>query len=513
MPIQYRNPVLAGFHPDPSVCRVGRDFYLVTSSFEYFPGVPIFHSRDLVHWRQIGHCLQRPSQLPLAGASASGGIWAPTLRHHNGVFYMTTTNVSSGGNFLVTAAAAEGPWSEPIGIAQPGIDPSLFFDDDGTVIYSTSSGGALQSRIDLATGKLLCEPKVVWRGTGGKHPEGPHLVRRNGWVYLLMAEGGTEYGHMVTMARAKSAWGPFDPCARNPLLTHRGYESPIQAIGHADLVDMGDDAWCAVFLGVRPNGYPPCYHLGRETFLSPVEWAENGFPVIGAQGRVALAMAAPLPLESESDPAARDDFTSKELALSWNFLRNPAPALYALDERAGYLRLRGSADGLDDVASPAWVGRRQCHFALQAAACVEFQPASEREEAGLVVRMNERHHYEIFVTQRAGQPSVVLRRRIGSLQAEVGCQTLSPREASRLVLAIEADRDRYVFSYGASENELRRLGEGETRYLSTEVAGGFTGVYLAMYASGNGVPCKRPADFDWFDYRARHDAPAGPAGQ
>jgi alpha-N-arabinofuranosidase len=498
---KYTNPVLPGFYPDPSVCRVGQDFYLVTSSFEYFPGVPIFRSRDLVHWRQLGHCLNRPKQLPLDGARASGGIFAPTLRHHDGVFYLTTTNTSSGGNFIVTASAAEGPWSDPIPVAQPGIDPSLFFDEDGNVLYTTASGGALQSRIDVASGQLLSEPKVVWGGTGGQHPEGPHLYLRDGWYYLLMSEGGTEYGHMITMARARSPWGPFEPCARNPLLTHRSLWSPIQAIGHADLVETAGGAWFAVCLGIRPNGYPPCYHLGRETFLSPVAWAVDGFPVIGDNGRLALEMEAPLPLAAPSEAPVRDDFTSGELAFCWNYLRNPNPALYSLDERPGYLRLRGSAHGLDDIASPAWLGRRQCHFAVSAAACLEFQPQGEREEAGLVVRMNERHHYELFLTLRAGVPSVVLRRRIGSLRAEVAAQALAPSDASRWVLAVEADRDGYVFSYGPSEHDLQSLGSGETRYLSTEVASGFTGVYFAMYASGNGEPCARPADFDWFDYR------------
>lgn len=497
---RYQNPVLPGFYPDPSVCRVGRDFYLVTSSFEYFPGVPIFHSRDLVSWRQLGHCLNRPSQLPLSGAAASGGIFAPTLRHHRGLFYMTTTNVSSGGNFIVTARSPEGPWSEPIRVAQPGIDPSLFFDADGSVIYTTSHGGALQSRIDVATGELLSEPKVVWSGTGGQYPEGPHIYQREGWYYLLMSEGGTEYGHMITMARSKSVWGPFEPCARNPLLTHRSLKSPIQGVGHADLIDTADGAWFAVSLAYRPNGYPPCYHLGRETYLSPVTWADDGFPVIAEQGRLALEHETPLPLEPRPAPVVRDDFVTRELAPCWNYLRNPDMALYALDERAGCLRLRGSADGLDDVASPAWVGRRQCHFSVRAAACLEFLPATEREEAGLVVRMNERHHYEIFVTRRSGLPSIVLRRRIGSLRAEVACQPLPPG-VPRQVLAIDADKDAYRFSFGPSETELRPLGEGETRYLSTEVAGGFTGAYFAMYATGGGVPCNAPADFDWFEYR------------
>jgi len=500
---KYRNPVLPGFYPDPSVCRVGTKFYLVASSFEYFPGIPIFQSPDLVHWRKLGHCLERPSQLPLSGATASGGVWAPTLRHHDGRFYMTTTNVTSGGNFIVSADAPEGPWSEPVPVAQPGIDPSLFFDEDGSVFYTTANGGAFQSRIDVTTGKLLSEPKLVWPGTGGQYPEGPHLYFRNGWYYLLLSEGGTEYGHTVTMARAKSPWGPFEPCARNPLLTHRSHLSPIQATGHADLVESADGAWFAVFLGIRPNGYPPCHHLGRETFLSPLTWTEDGFPVIGDGGRVSLEMQTPLELQSAFEEPARDDFTSPGLALCWNYLRNPDLARYSLDERPGHLRLRGVAPGLDDIASPAWVGRRQCHFAVRAAASLEFEAASEREEAGLVVRMNERHHYEIFVTRRAGRPSVALRRRIGSLRAEVASRSLSPNESSRVVLAIDADRDKYVFSCGPSEEQLGPLGDGETRFLSTEVAGGFTGAYFGMYATGNGAPCERPADFDWFDYLER----------
>jgi xylan 1,4-beta-xylosidase len=499
---RYRNPVLPGCYPDPSVCRVGRDFYLVASSFTYFPGVPIFHSRDLVNWRQLGHCLSRSSQIPLAGAAFWSGIWAPTLRHHDGVFYMTTTNMASGGNFLVTASAPEGPWSDPLPIAQEGIDPSLFFDRDGSVIFTTSHAGAFQSRIDVSSGKLLSEPRLVWGGTGGQYPEGPHLYRRGDWYYLLISEGGTEYGHMITMARSQNPWGPFEPCLRNPLLTHRSHKSPIQALGHADLVDTADGTWFAVALGIRPNGYPPCHHLGRETHLVPVEWSPDGFPVFGEHGRLALEHETPLRLEPWPAPAVRDDFATTELALSWNHLRNPNPALYSLSERPGHLRLRGSADGLDDVASPAWLGRRQSHFALRIATCLEFRPSTEREEAGLVVHMNEQHHYEMFVTRRNGTPSVVVRRRIGTLRAEVACQPL-PSDDSRCVLAVDADRTKYVFSHGTSEGTLQPLAEGETRYLSTEVAGGFTGIYLAMYASGNGVASAGPADFDWFDYIPR----------
>jgi alpha-N-arabinofuranosidase len=416
---------------------------------------------------------------------------------------VATTNVSSedhfksGGSFIVTASAPEGPWSDPIFVAQPGIDPSLFFDEDGRVYFTTSHGGALQSCIDVKTGQLLTEPKVVWSGTGGQHPEGPHLYRHDGHYYLLISEGGTEYGHMLTVARSRSPWGPFEPCARNPVLTHRSQTSPIQGVGHADLVDTPEGDWFAVTLAFRPHGYPPCHHLGRETFLCPVTWHEDGFPVFGESGRLKLEHETPHSLEVMAPRASRDDFQGDELAPHWNHLRAPDPKKFSLSERPGHLRLTGSAHGLDDVAAPAWVGRRQAHFDVKVAASLEFTPTTRNEEAGLVVRMNERHHYEIFVTLRDGMRVAVLRRRIGSLVAEVASKPLSH---GNVVLEIAADKDKYVFSCSDAEGEQRRLGEGETRYLSTEVAGGFTGVYFGMYATGNGAPCAGLADFDWFDY-------------
>lgn len=493
----FENPVLPGFYPDPSVCRVGEDYYLVTSSFSYFPGVPIFHSRDLVNWRQLGHCLTRPSQLALGAGPTSAGIFAPTLRHHQGVFYMTTTNVTSGGNFIVTATDPAGPWSDPIWVSQPGIDPSLFFDEDGSVYYTTSHEGAFQSRIDVKTGALLSESKVIWEGTGGQYPEGPHLYRHDGSYYLLISEGGTEYGHMITMARSQSPWGPFEPCKENPVLTHRSYRSPIQGVGHADLVKSPDGHWFAVCLAYRPEGYTPCYHLGRETYLCPVEWQAGEFPVFGNAGRIALQHETPLALHPFAEAPAVDHFDGGTLGLEWNFLRNPDPTMFSLRERPGFLRLRGSAVGLDELASPTWVGQRQCHFDVKVTTQLEFQPTQESEEAGLVVRMDESHHYEIFVTRRTSLRHVVLRRRIGNLVRETESRHL-PDDGGPVVLRVDAERKRYVFSFGPSEDSLEVLGEGETRYLSTEVAGGFTGVYFALYASGNGTACAGPADFDWF---------------
>jgi xylan 1,4-beta-xylosidase len=438
--------------------------------------------------------------LPLGGATASGGVWAPTLRHHAGIFYLTTTNVTQGGNFIVTASAPEGPWSEPIYVAQPGIDPSLFFDEDGSVLYTTAHDGAFQSRIDVRTGQLLGEPQRVWSGTGGQYPEGPHLYRRGAYYYLLLSEGGTEYGHMITLSRSRSPWGPFEPCPRNPLLSHRSRQSPIQGLGHADLVESASGEWFAVALGFRPNGYPPCYHLGRETFLCPVSWADDGFPVFADHGQLALEEETTLELRPFAAASQRDDFDTSELPLHYNYLRNPEPSSYSLTERPGYLRLRGAEAGLSDVASPTWVGRRQCHFAVRVMVRLEFVARAENEEAGLCVRMNEQHHYEQFLTRRNGRACVVLRRRIGSLCAEVACEPLTSKAPS-CVLVIDAQRDEYVFSQGEDESQLRVLGAAETRYLSTEVAGGFTGVYFGMYATGNDAACAEPADFDWLEYR------------
>ncbi len=497
--MKFNNPVLPGFYPDPSVCRVNNDFYLVTSSFEYFPGVPIFHSRDLVHWRQIGHCLDRASQLPLERAESFSGIYAPTIRYNDGIFYMTTTNTSGIKNFIVTAKKPEGPWSEPVAVNQDGIDPSLFFDRDGSVYYTTSNGGAMQSMIDVKTGRLLTEPKLVWKGTGGRYPEAPHLYFINGWYYLMLAEGGTGYEHMVTMARSKDPWGPFEPCRRNPVLSHRSTPNPIRATGHADLIYTGEH-WFAVFLGVRTYGYDDTHNLGRETFLCPVSWTDDGFPVFGDNGMAFMEMESPMKPEPFPETAARDDFDDEKLQYCWNYLRNPDEKLYSLKERPGFLRLKGSKYGLDDIASPAWLGRRQCHHKVRVMASIEFKPESSNEEAGICVRKNEQHHYEMFLSLKLGKVCVVLRERIANLKSELACVPIPEGMRERCILGIKADENNYTFSYGSSENDLKPLGTGITRYLSSEIAGGFTGVYFAMYASGNGKPCKNPADFDWFDY-------------
>jgi alpha-N-arabinofuranosidase len=511
----YRNPVLPGFFPDPSVVRVGEWFYLVNSSFEMFPGVPIHRSRDLVHWEALGHVLTRDSQLPLAAAKPSGGIFAPTLRHHAGRYYMVTTNVSGGGNFFVTADDPAGPWSDPIWItAHGGIDPSLFFDDDGKT-YLTSTGspaGIYQSQLDVATGELLtAPPRLVWNGTGGRYPEGPHLYKVAGRYYLMISEGGTEYGHRVTIARASSPWGPFEACPHNPILTHRDTElsQPIQGVGHADLVEDGEGNWWMVFLGFRPQGGYYWHHLGRETFLAPVRWDEQGWPLVNEGQPIALDMdVRGLQARPTPSPAVRDDFGS--LGPAWNFLRNPVRASYSTTERPGWLTLHGTAVSLDQVdgVSPTFVGRRQQHLRASCTARIDFTPAREGEEAGLVLYRAPRHRYELGVRRNAGGREVFVRQTVG---AYVSVVTASAPAAGKdpLILQIDAEPTCYTFAWSHSPETApatgtpatpARLDAAEVRLLSTEVTGGFIGTYVGMYALASGAAPSPAAAFDWFDY-------------
>jgi xylan 1,4-beta-xylosidase len=519
------NPVIPGFYPDPSICRVGSDYFLVTSSFEYLPGVPIFHSPDLVNFRQLGHCLVRDSQLDLRKAKSAQGTWAPTLRYHAGTFYMVTTNRLVA-NFYVTARDPAGPWSEPIFYDHTGYDPSIFFDDDGTAYFTNTSdeGKIVQSTFEPKSGKRTSEIRELWAGTGGPYAEAPHLYRRNGYYYLLLAEGGTGYEHRVTLARSRSPWGPFEACPHNPLLAHRDrVDHPFQCAGHADLVEAEDGSWWAVCLGVRPiHRWMRYHHLGRETFVVPVTWGDDDWPHIGEAGLIPEAISGPRLLNGQSPHVAyslavkpgrpagtdasderyagpvRDDFDAPELGLAWNYRKNPARERYSLSERSGSLRLRGAPLGLDDEeGSPTFVGRRQRHFDCRAATVVDFEPASDGEEAGLTVLMNPSHHYEVFVSRKKGERFVQARRRVDDLS--VTSEPL-PLPAGAVKLEIRASAQRFRLGFVTADDGFHELLTGHSRFLSSEIAGGFMGVYLAMYAAGNGRAESAPAYFDWFEY-------------
>jgi xylan 1,4-beta-xylosidase len=502
----YDNPVIGGFHPDPSVCRVGEDYYLVCSSFEYVPGVPIFHSRDLVHWRQVGNVLDRPSQLELPpDVPASGGIYAPTIRHHDGRFYLITTNVSGRGNFIVTAERPEGPWSDPVWIDLPGIDPDLAWDEDGSCWCAFS--GTQIARIDPVAGKILEGPYHAWSGVGMKYPEGPHLYRVGDWWYLLMSEGGTERGHSVSIARARSPRGPFEAGPANPILSHRGTDRPIQSTGHADLVEAADGTWWMVLLGTRPRGYTPEFQvLGRETFLTPVDWVD-GWPVVGPvlERHPAPAAWHPFP---ETPP--RDDFDAAALAPYWISPRSRPDGSWSLTERPGRLTLHATGATLDRPGC-TFVGRRQQHHDCRVAARLEPGSAT----AGLSVRLDEAHHYDLEVHE--GRARLIAR--IGPLRQCVADQAVPPGPVTLAISfrtrdllppsvtapasgSVDASAgepvgvgargpDTIAFSAGGV-----LLAELDGRYLSTEVATGFTGRVIGMYVTDGS------AGFDWFDYQA-----------
>ncbi|MFD2966308.1 glycoside hydrolase family 43 protein [Sphingobacterium bambusae] len=500
----YRNPIIPGFNPDPSICRVGDDFYLVTSSFEYFPGLPIYHSRDLVNWEQIGHCLTRDEQLPLKNAPASGGLFAPSIRYHKGTFYVICTNVSGGGNFYCTAKKPTGPWSDPIWVDVKSIDPDIFWDDDGKTYFVTQGDQGIRvTEIDLETGKVIGPENLVWGGIGGRFPEAPHIYKKDGYYYLLLGEGGTEYMHSATIGRSKNLLGPYESCPLNPILTHAnriGQGNPIQGVGHADLVQAADGSWWAVFLGFRVTQRYAYYHvLGRETFLAPVDWPAGGWPQVNGNGTVDIKMDVPtLPQSPFQAKPNRTEFDQAELGVEWQFLRNPIRAHYSLSERKGKLRISASKHTLNDLDAVSMVARRQTEHDFIAETALELASTDQDAEAGITLFQNNTHHYDLLVRKKDVGYVVQLRVKVGSLTYIAGEKQVS---SAQLTLKIVGNPHQY--SFFIKENKVKdyaAIAALDTRYLSTEVAGGFTGVMIGLYASSLSESSNAKAYFDWFLY-------------
>jgi len=503
----YRNPVLAGFHPDPSIVRAGDRFYLVASSFAFFPGIPVFESADLVHWTQIGNVIDRPSQLDFDGLGMSRGVFAPAIDYHDGTFYVVNTAVDSGGNFVATARDPAGPWSDPVWLPTVGgIDPSLFFDDDGRAYLLNNDAPAGAPRydghraiwlqaFDLATKQPFGPRKVLV--DGGVDPaanpiwiEGPHLYKRDGWYYLSCAEGGTGPQHSQVVLRSREVWGPYTPYAGNPILTQRDLPAdrahPVTNAGHADLVEGPDGRWWATFLASRTYGGTH-YNTGRETFLLPVEW-RDGWPVILDPGE-AIPYTAPgpafmartaAPSPSTGNFTWRDEFDRPPLGREWLYVRVPRQAWADLRRHPGRLAITPLAEGLDTLRNPSFLGRRQQHVAFEASTSFAV-PADAGIEAGLAAFQNERHWFA-FAARRTPQGVVLsLQRRKGDAHATVATAML-PAGTTALRLKIAGDGGAYAFGYDAGEGWawLRRDEDGTL--LSTDVAGGFVGAVVGPYA-------------------------------
>ncbi len=526
-PGDYLNPILAGFYPDPSITRAGDDYFLVNSSFSYFPGVPIFRSRDLVHWTQIGSVLDRPSQLDLDSAGISRGIFAPAIRYHDGVFYMITTLVDRGGNFYVTAKNAAGPWSDPVWLREiDGIDPSFFFDEDpaspthgrawiinngppeGPPLYNGHRAIWLQE-IDLHTQRLIGPRRIIVNGGTdiSKHPiwiEGPHIFRAHGRYYLICAEGGTGDQHSEVVFRADSIWGPWQPYPGNPILTQRHLDTarpfPITSTGHADFVETPAGDWWAVFLGTRPY-VDDSYNTGRETFMLPVHW-QDGWPVIlsGQQhvpyvhARPALPPQAAGPWPTSGNFTVRDDFSERTLPRYWTVMRTPRGApWYDLTRRSGWLTLEARPQPLGGRGQPSFLGRRQQHATASASTAMAFTPAHPGDFAGLAAFQNETHWFALGVGLQDGKAAVQLQRKSGGPGNSAGdvvvSAPLSLHPGAPVYLRIDARGGLYDFYYGEKPGEWKPLKRDvDGSILSTKVAGGFVGTFLGMFAQSGAQP-------------------------
>jgi xylan 1,4-beta-xylosidase len=515
---EYHNPILAGFYPDPTVIRVGEDYYLANSSFAYFPGVPIFRSTDLVSWTQIGSVLDRPSQLAVDSAGISRGIFAPALSHHAGTFYLITT-VADRGNFYVTATNPAGPWSDPVWLPEvDGIDPSLFFDGDGKA-YVVNNGPPVGAprygghraiwiqELDLAA-KRMTGPRAVIVNGGvdiRKKPiwiEGPHIFERNGTYYLICAEGGTADQHSEVVFRSTSVRGPYVPYAGNPILTQRHLPAsrpfPVSAAGHADFVETQNGEWWAVFLAARPYE-DEMFNTGRETFLLPVRWVD-GWPVI-------LTGDAPVPyvharpnLPAQPAPAVplsgnftvRDELDRGTLAPYWTFIRTVRSPFYDLSTSPGFLRLNALPARLGERRHLAFVGRRQQHTQMSASAAMRYRPAKPGDAAGLVAFQSDDYNYLLAVTLAGGRPVAQLVKRAGQMTGDssvvIASAPLAIARDGVTSLRIDARGKWYDFYYATTPGAWIALAKDvDGTILSTKVAGGFSsafvGTVIGMYAT------------------------------
>ena len=479
----FNNPVVKGFYPDPSVCKAGDTYYLVCSTMHYFPGVPIFESKDLINWTQIGHCLTRKSQIMLDKVYSSGGVFAPSIRYNNGRFYMTTTNSTTQQNFYVWTDDIHGEWSEPIYIDQDGIDPSFYFEDGKAYFMSNGSddngiGGVVQCEIDIEMGKKLAPSHCIWQGSGGRYLEGPHLYKINSKYYLVAAEGGTEYGHMVTYARGDSPYGPFEAYPHNPVLTNRnlgGYE--LQAVGHGDLVQDNSGNWWILHLGFRQIGqWLTFHHLGRETFLTPITFGEDGWFTAGHNGTTLKAFDT----ERLSDTIVQVEkkfytFGNTQWDKDWCYLRLPHEENYEFEDNQ--LTLKGTDISLDKADSPTFIGIRQKDFN----ALISCEVCITEGEAGISLYMDENHHYDLAIRKHESGYEAIERLNIGDIKSVQKAVDL--KNTDNISLIIHAKNEYYSFFIEREGKEIL-LGTAQTRYLSSEVAGGFTGVIIGLYAYG-----------------------------
>ena len=532
----FMNPIIPGGYPDPSICRVGDDYYIVNSSFEYFPGLPIHHSTDLVNWELVSYGLHREEQClspnNLVDVQQRGGIHAPTIRYHDGTFYIITTNVYSPPNpeeptqfinFIITAENIEGPWSEPHHlVGAPGIDPDIFFDDDGRVWYVgthapenpnfNGEGEIWLQEIDLDNWALQGERHYLWRGAcRGTWAEGPHLYKKDGRYYLLIAEGGTSFNHAVMIAVSDEITGPYQSNPRNPILStrHLSYDFWVNSTGHADMLELPDGRWYMVCLGIRGEENRHS-NMGRETHLVPVQWEREPFewkeikyeyPVCApATGRVERLTTLPFADKPQRrDNSFSDNFDTGTLGLAWNFRRVPLEKVYSLEARPGWLRLYQNPDTITMRGRSSQMGFRQTETNFEYALSMEFAGKQEGSEAGMSLFIQDDNYLNYTILRSGGQHMLKLLIQKPGAPAYIHEQLALPTYAGELILRVKSQEGAYYFEYSL---------DGGKQYISFSqtasdllLCRGYTGNYLGLYASSNGAPNLEYADFDWVTYQ------------
>lgn len=475
-----RNPVIRGFHPDPSICRVGDDYYLASSTFEYFPGIMLFHSRDLVNWERIGYALTSEYQLDLSGVEEQGGVWAPTIRYREETktFYIAAA-IEGRGNLILHAEDPRGPWSDPVWVKSGGIDPSLFF-EDGKCYYCCNAWEGRENpaimlgQVDPDTGEFLTPLKAIWGGTGGGWLEGPHLYHIDGWYYCMAAEGGTGPGHFESLARAKDIYGPYENCPYNPILTNRNVtdRERLTCAGHADLFQDAERNWWMVHLAER-SGILNRSVLGRETCLTPVVW-KDGWPV-ARNHRAELISDVPGEAVQSLEQNFQDTFKSHEWPLFWQFVRNPDLGRYHRGE--GELSIEPECEPNEKRASGMILTQQPdlCYF-LEAEAEIPKAPGTE---AGIVV-WNSSRFYALFGIRRNGEGCVqlFLRRHLADVKTEE-VQSIVTVNNQKIRLWINASRERSVCS---CEGNAKPFAIENWMFSGAVLPRCFTGTMIGLFA-------------------------------
>ena len=538
MRTKLENPIIPGFYPDPTICRVGEDYYLACSSFELYPGIPVFHSRDLMNWEQIGNAMTKENGFHVEKNSMVGGVMAPTLRYNNGLFYIINANFSDKGNYIVTAENPAGPWSEPHWLDDvPGIDASIFFDDDGTAyimgtgdVWDNGAGvmerGIWLAEYDVENFRMKGEPVTIFNSAlrVGSSPEAPHLYHIEDYYYLIIAEGGTEHYHAVMAARSKEIFGFYEANPANPVMTHRhmGFSSPIINVGHADLVELPDGNWYAVMLASRliDGAYK---NLGRETFICPVVW-ERDWPLFSPKtGKVEWEYDAPdLAPEEYKKPDEFFDFDDELTDLRWVFWGTPYGDMYRIENSSLILPCKKQAlcdpirpmsleDEYTEEHCMPFLALRQCSMDMDVSCKMKFSPEDE-ESAGLAIvqAMNHQIHLERVCRDEKQMIQLVL------VTADYTCPPYFPGfssttnkevlmeaewEAEEVVFELQIRHEELTVRYGGEKDEMKELGKADLGRINPEKVGCMSGTIIGMYASGNGKDCKNTASFDWFEWK------------